>query len=668
MLSKKYIYVLLVFALILSGIHSSAKQTNLDSLFTVLANEENDTTKIEILLELTWNNRRQHPEISHLLLDTTEYLLNTQIAYEFMRGKIYSLRGDLARYKGKEGIMLDEYQKSISFFTKYLDNDDKNTRSLAIRNISICYNNMADSYAQKGDYGQALSLYQKSLRAIQGIGTKTGFSTRYFNIGLSYLDLNQIDSAEHYITLSHLIETELNDPIGLYWSNYGLGRIALKKDNLSTSRKYFEKALDYAKQSGDRASEMECLQFIADVYARQENFQEATNNYIRSLNIAQEIGYTNAIPSIYNTLGEIFKRRGRLQQSIDYYEKYIALKDSLNKEESNEKLLEFQAKFEDEKKQQRIALLEKDQKIQEDQEKLLWGGIGATLIVLLLALNLFRITKKNNKDLNKKNQTIEAINAEVSSKNLEITDSINYAKKIQKAMLPSIEKFKELFEDAFVYFNPKDIVSGDFYWGTKIGNTVLFCAADCTGHGVPGAFMSLIGSNILDKIVGEYGIISPELILHKLSEEIYNRLRADKSMNVKDGMDLSLCAIDLKTLKIKIAGAYNPTYLIRNNKLTQFKGDKLQLGNPNQIAGRKFKLNEVQLQKGDLLYLFSDGFPDQKGGKLGKKFFYPPFRDLLVEISKLSMEDQQGAVEATMMNWMKDKEQQDDMLILGIKI
>jgi serine phosphatase RsbU (regulator of sigma subunit) len=527
---------------------------------------------------------------------------------------------------------------------------------------------MADSYSQKGDYNQALSLYQKSLRAIKGIGTKTGFSTRYFNIGLSYLDLDQIDSAEHYITLSHLIETELNDAVGLYWSNYGLGRIELKKDNLVTSRKYFEKALVYAKQSGDRASEMECLQFIADGYSRQSNLQEAANNYIRSLNIAQEIGYINAIPNIYSTLGEIYKRRGRLQQSVNYYEKYIALKDSLNRKESSEKLLEFQAKFEDEKKQQRIALLEKDQEIQKDQKKILWGGIGASLTVLILALNLFRITKKNNNNLNKKNTTIEAINAEISSKNLEITDSINYAKKIQKAMLPSVEKFKEHFEDAFVYFNPKDIVSGDFYWGTKIGNTVLFSVADCTGHGVPGAFMSLIGSNILDKIVGEYSITSPELVLDKLSDEIFDRLRADKSMNVKDGMDLSLCAIDLKTLKLKIAGAYNTTYLIRNNELTEFKGDKLQIGNPNQIAGRKFNLNEVQLQKGDLLYLFSDGFPDQKGGKLGKKFFYPPFRELLSKISKLNMKNQQDTITSTMVSWMKEKEQQDDMLILGIKI
>ncbi len=258
---------------------------------------------------------------------------------------------------------------------------------------------------------------------------------------------------------------------------------------------------------------------------------------------------------------------------------------------------------------------------------------------------------------------------QIAEQKKEITDSIIYAKRIQNATLPTDFHAEEFIQEAFVLFKPKDIVSGDFYWVGRSGNNKLVViAADCTGHGVPGAFMSMLGISFLNKIVNEKGISKPHSILNRLRENVIRSLHQKGSENeAKDGMDIALCTIDRTKMKLEFAGANNPLYLIRNNEAFITKGDKMPIAIFDDMSS--FSTNEIDIQIGDAVYIFSDGFADQFGGPRGKKFKYKPFRELLISISQKPMSEQKEILNQTITDWMGDKyEQVDDILVIGFRI
>ncbi|MFN8116708.1 MAG: SpoIIE family protein phosphatase [Bacteroidia bacterium] len=263
---------------------------------------------------------------------------------------------------------------------------------------------------------------------------------------------------------------------------------------------------------------------------------------------------------------------------------------------------------------------------------------------------------------------------EVKTKELEIlfkqvTDSIHYAKRIQEAILPPNNLVKQILPDSFVLYKPKDIVSGDFYWIDKKGDWSYFAAVDCTGHGVPGAFMSIVGYNLLKDILKNTDSIEPSIIMDKMNDGVANTLHTNTTSGkqTKDGMDMTLCALNYKTLELQFSGAFNPLYIIRNNELIQYKADKFPVG---MFIGEKqnFTNNTIQLQKGDSIYIFSDGYADQFGGPKGKKFMAGNFRQLLLDVSRLPIERQKTALNQTIEEWRGNLEQVDDMLIIGVQV
>ncbi|MGM0464779.1 MAG: PP2C family protein-serine/threonine phosphatase, partial [Bacteroidota bacterium] len=251
----------------------------------------------------------------------------------------------------------------------------------------------------------------------------------------------------------------------------------------------------------------------------------------------------------------------------------------------------------------------------------------------------------------------------IEEKNRDITASIRYAERIQKAMLPP----EDSFEDTFVLFLPKDIVSGDFYWMHDNGDIQFIAAVDCTGHGVPGAFMSIIGYNSLTKIVSEYGLTRPAAILDQLNVEVSRSLiqRGDEVIN--DGMDLSLIAYNKKERSLEYAGAYNPLVIVRDGKLITVKADRFPIG---MVSEREKKFNNVELdiRSGDNLYLFSDGFADQFGGPAGKKFKAVNLKKEFLRVSPLPLQEQKKELLKTLDEWMGDMTQIDDILIIGTRI
>jgi serine phosphatase RsbU (regulator of sigma subunit) len=256
---------------------------------------------------------------------------------------------------------------------------------------------------------------------------------------------------------------------------------------------------------------------------------------------------------------------------------------------------------------------------------------------------------------------------EITLQKQEIMDSIKYASRIQQAVLPPIKKIQNLLFDNFFLFNrPRDIVSGDYYFITAKNNKLIVSAADCTGHGVPGAFMSLLGISFLNEIVGKMEVLDASLILNQLRENIINALnQSGTDQQTKDGMDMVLCVFDYENYVLEFAGANNPLYQIRNGELMEYKGDKMPIGIYDEL--KPFTKHVIKMEKGDAFYLFSDGYADQFGGPNGKKFKYKPLKELLLSIQQTPMTEQLHIIEKTIDDWKKDYFQVDDMLLIGIK-
>lgn len=325
-----------------------------------------------------------------------------------------------------------------------------------------------------------------------------------------------------------------------------------------------------------------------------------------------------------------------------------------------------------------------------------WFLIICVIILIVLIISFIKLRER--KLLNEKRVLEEKVvkrteevvqqSQELELKNKDIIDSITYAKRIQDAILPTGEMFTNQLSQTFILFKPKDIVSGDFYWLAQKNNKSLFAAVDCTGHGVPGAFMSIVGYNLLDKIVGEYGTTEPHIILDELNKGVSDALRQGvDSDTIKDGMDISLCTFDKQTGILEYSGAYNPLYIISDKKLEvidgadiepnmtdenglmlyEVKANRFPIGSYSE-GNNEFSKHSFKLNKGDSVYLFSDGYADQFGGEKGKKFRYKQFKQLLLSVNSNSMEEQYKILDDSFMNWRGDLEQIDDVIVIGSRL
>jgi ligand-binding sensor domain-containing protein/serine phosphatase RsbU (regulator of sigma subunit) len=299
--------------------------------------------------------------------------------------------------------------------------------------------------------------------------------------------------------------------------------------------------------------------------------------------------------------------------------------------------------------------------------------VGGAVVISYIKIRE-RALLRENKILEEK---VEARTAEVVQKNIELDEknndimaSIRYAKRIQDAILPPDEFVKKYLPKTFILFKPKDIVSGDFYWLDDKKDQVLFAAVDCTGHGVPGAFMSIVGHNKLDQIVAEQGLTKPSDILDELNKSVSYTLRQSylEDNQVKDGMDIALCSFNRKTNVMEYAGAFNPMWLIRKGELIEYKADKFPIGNLKAGETKKFTNHSIPLEVGDTIYIFSDGFADQFGGPAGKKLKYSTFKNILLETQNLSMEEQGELLNKKIEEWRGNLEQVDDILVIGTRL
>lgn len=561
-----------------------------------------------------------------------------------------------------------------------------------------------------GDYGDALQALFEALSEFEAIQDKLSLSRVNINIGLIHYYQNNLDEALKYFNQSLVTADEVKTgDASLY-----IGRVYVDQHNYSEAQKFLQKALDIAMKYGDKYVESDCYFLLGTIdanygetdlalarmqkclvikeeledgqgialacnkigglYLQKKDPVSAEKFYCLSRDIAQSIGVREELKDACLGLSNTYNYLKQFDSAYHYLNEHNRIYEELLSEEASKKLAQLEAALAAEKRETEI---EAERKIESFiRQVILWSGIFIILVFAGLAYMMFtryKMKKRANEQLAKYNAEILHQRDIIEEKNRDILASINYAKRIQDAILPAHEVMAKNLTDYFIFFRPKDIVSGDFYWAHMLApGKVLYAAVDCTGHGVPGAFMSIVGFNGLNQAVKEFGISQPALILDKLNELVEDTFRSHEDANIKDGMDITLCLADRQhdgTTRLEFAAANNPLWIIRHGDSPVFeeiKADKQPIG--SYLHRKPFTNHSIILRPGDSVYIFSDGYADQFGGDKGKKFKYAHLREILEGMYSMPMENQRGILEKSIDEWMHGEyEQIDDMCVIGIK-
>ncbi len=620
-----------------------------------------------------------------------------------------------------------DYKNAI---TNYLKSLSYNEKLKDIKGQASNYNSIGLIYYYQKNYKQALNNFQKALHLVKKIDFKYAISSILTNIANIYMkrDADKVDSiniAIGYYRESLNIDREMDDKYSIASTLHNIGvshfammtslykmtedlknqedtlpkSLSAKKDSLNkkieeyqnmitaesdSALSYYFKSIDIKNEINDSVHLAISYLNIATVEDKQEKYNEALKHLETALNLAKTYRLIDLLVSIYNEMSFAYSKIGKYREAYEYKVSYDEVKDSLAAQNINKTLAELQEKYENDKKEKEIALQRSKIKQQTTFQTALIVFILLLVILAFVILRGYRNKRKANLLLEEQNTQIEAQKNEIEAKNKDIMDSINYARRIQQAILPPPEVISQIFPQHFILFKPKDVVSGDFYWIEEKNGKKFSSAVDCTGHGVPGAFMSIVGANGLNKTVDDLGIFHPGEILDRLSLIVEDSLRQKGKTTVRDGMDIALIMIDEKANVLEFSGANNPLYIIREKSLKlevngkeilpsiesdvynlfEIKGDKQPIG---AIEKRqKFTNHVLTMEKGDRFFLFSDGYADQFGGPDNKKFMYKPFKRLLLSMATQNISENKALLDKTFENWKGEYAQIDDVCVIGI--
>jgi tetratricopeptide (TPR) repeat protein len=671
----------------------------------------NDSNKVNQYLKLTEAYLKYSPSKALQSAEDAKVLAK-QLGNEIQEARSLQLLGRVNFKIGKTDLALEYFESARALFLK------NNSTS----NAAACLNMMADALMNTGKYDEALVKSFDAFKEYESIGDKRGMAGALIGRARVYQEMEDYNKAILEFEKALSIAKEANDisneasclnNLANVYGTIGKNDTLRKIGTNDTAIKYLERAGELYLKNNDRYNYGKVLNNIGTVYQDLENFDKAENYFMKAIEVRKASGDNRGLSITLANIGQLMDTKGDHDKAIDYltraigyakksgavdvemtiyeylsdayegkedYQKALefaqlngSLKDSLFDDKLSKGIAENQAKFGVEK-------AEADKKAAEKEKTLIaWAStiVGALLIVFVFFLWNRAVTRKRvntklnqqNEEIEKKNFALNEANVEIESKNKDITDSIQYARRIQEAILPEVEFTATFKESAFVVYRPKDIVSGDFYWMAQTADYLLFAAVDCTGHGVPGAFVSIVCSNLLSQSVKEHGLTRPDEILNdvnvRLSETL--RQRQDES-RVRDGMDIALCSIHKKTLHLTFAGAFNPVWIIRNNVLTELLPDKFPVGLFEEEELRKFTYKEMQLEKGDRLYVFSDGYSDQFGGPLGKKYKRSTFQEFVKNIQPKPISQHGKLLLEEHFRWRGENEQIDDILVLGVEV
>jgi tetratricopeptide (TPR) repeat protein len=704
------IYSIIIFLLISS--FTLAQDFQIDVLKLKLRRAKEDTSKVNILNSLSQDLYTSEPQEA-LLYSLEAKLLADKLDYK--NGKAYALKyTGLAYYiQGEYVQVIVNWEEALKIFEEI---DDKNGIANMLSNLGAVYNN-------QGNDAKALELYVKSLDLAKEINDTIRRITTFNNIGLVY---SKKVASENIALENYHKALELSNEVNYY---HGIATATLNIGELYYQQNKYNEALEFLNKSFvaykiiNSIHITDALTYIGKVYVEMEDYDNAIKNQKQSFDIAKEMGAQLEMAKALLGMAETYQKLGNENKALKYFKeavgiaksldaKYLkldaykgladsyagisdykkayeylnlvtVLKDTIFSDRNQELINNTRVKYEIEGMQQENEILKKDIEIREVRNKTQRLVIFFLILGFIVTSIQTALLYRANRQKRKANNILKDKNDVIFNQKKEIMDSITYAKRIQVSTLPDLEEFKSDLSDIFVLFKPKDVVSGDFYWLTKVEDKIIVAAADCTGHGVPGAFMSMLGAASLNVIVNKEYVTHTGVILRKLRKEVIRALQQKGERGEqRDGMDISLCTIDMDKKELQFSGANNPIYIVRksnlppvngieayqagNYSLYEIKGDKMPVG--FYVKMDKYRDHEIKLYEDDMIYMFSDGYADQFGGPKGKKFKYKPFKDLLLSNADKSFTQQNNIFESTIDLWKKDYEQIDDILVLGFKV
>lgn len=588
-------------------------------------------------------------------------------------GRVYFL---LFFYVESDSLLKIASEKYIS-----LNNNEKAVHSLIDRSKTL---------KEAGKVQEALSVLKNALFYADK-GNTSLKPLVHQEIGNVYIKLNDIDEAISNLRTALELSSKDKNKYMMSFIFVDLGIAYLNSASPLEAQQYFLEARKLFENEKNQVMIAETYMYEGNLNQLLGNIEIAAQNYLKAYNLFDFIKEKNGMQKSLYELYQIEQFRNNYEKSFEYLEKYA----KLLREELDFNLFQKQMakKITAEASQRQIAqnkMFEKDKELNyiknqneiqrlESEKKSAWITLFSfiSILLIIIAVILFYLIKTKNKtnlvlteinsELNTKNRLIDFQKNELETKNDSILDSINYAKRIQNAILPIEETSKSLFKDHFILYLPKDIVSGDFYWFAQKDKYTFAAVVDCTGHGVPGAFMSMIGHTLLNEIVTGKSIYEPAKILTSLNKKIRTVLKQDFEIGANDGMDMALIRIDNNTSEILFAGAKRPVYYVEDSVLYEIKGDKLSIGGRSYNNITEFNQHKIELKKNSFIYLFSDGFTDQNDTE-NNKYGIQNFKTLLESISNLSADEQFKKLSEEFFRHKGDEPQRDDVTVLGLKI
>ncbi|MDZ4664448.1 MAG: tetratricopeptide repeat protein [Bacteroidota bacterium] len=586
------------------------------------------------------------------------YLIALKLREEDRNEKLivssYNNLAVIYQIKGDEKQALEYYFKTLRFRERAKDEEG----------IAKVCENIANLYLEQNELRKALS-YQERTRKIREKNRDTVYlASLYLNIANSYDLLQMFDSVHYYLSISIpvLIKYDQINYLGQAYTTMGIYYSRRKNDQLALN--YFIKSKECYAKIGDEVSVMSALVNAGIAKVNLNSFKDGLDDCKAALPLLEEVNYHEKLRYCYYCLYKALRGLKRDKEALLYHEKYVVLKDTLLNQERTKELTrieldhEYTAKTEinELKHQKDIEVREQEKKNQQLLIYFIAFGFAVAVFLVFFIINRLKLSRKQSKIIEQQKHLVE-------EKQKEIIDSINYAKRIQTTLLAHADFVNENIPSNFVLFRPKDIVSGDFYWAAKKDHLFYLAACDSTGHGVPGAFMSLLNIGFLTEAINEKSILEPNQVFNYVRDRLISTISKEGQ---QDGFDGILLCIDQKNNKLTYSAANNAPIIISNGEIVTLETDKMPVG--KGISESSFRLFNITLTANDSLYIYTDGYADQFGGPKGKKFLYKKMNQLIASLSLLPLEEQKAKLEIAFDKWKGDLEQVDDVLVIGIKI
>ncbi len=661
-----------------------AQNKKADSLKALLP-AVHDTLKIEIMRDLAWQLRNNEAYIAYDYIQQARKFAE-KLSKRSLLPNIWNYEGVILRNLGNYPAALQCYYIAVK-----IAEEQKNEEDLA-----YAYNNIGDIHKLQGNFEEAASYCSKASVIFEKLDNWKGIGYANARLGELYEENGKYDLAKAAYEKVLKVRTGKVEATSL---TYPLSRIGFMMHKLGDDKgaiEYLNKALQIGFDVSSKRSQSTTLNDLAQMYQNRKELQKSNDYAIKSLESAEASHHFEGARAAAKILTVNYKALGDFKNAYKYQEKFVAYTDTLFNEDRSRSLVAIFNNFEIYKREQENELLKKDQLLQKEQNKgqryVIMAVLGLVLGLLVAVFFIARANRKRkkvNQRLVSQNETIAAQNNELERQaenlalanttigqiNDNITASINYTKRIQGAILPTHDTLSEHLSEYFIFYRPKDIVSGDFYWFETVGSKLILIAGDCTGHGVPGAFMSMLCGGALIDAVLQKNLTDPAKILKEVDRSIHFILK-QRITNNQDGMDAAVCVYDTETRNLDFCGAKSSLLLFQKGQRTLLRADRHSIGgyensstkpkNSKAFVTQSFSLSQATTT----FYMSTDGYRDQIGGPNRRKLMSKPFYDMLEEIHTLPMQEQHQYIENFINGWINNSAemQMDDMLIWGVRI